>query len=113
MTRIFTDNLSPMQIGRLDKALAKLYRVEGGEIVTLRTIVERAEGIKREWDGMCDWSRRKFNSMNGKEQAAYEAMLKARRYYTIDGITVPKIVYDACVGTIVGSAVTSDIWSHA
>ena len=33
MAQIFTDNLSPMQIGRLDKALAKLYRVEGGEIV--------------------------------------------------------------------------------
>lgn len=113
MAQIFTDNLSSMQIGRLDKVLAKLYRIDSGEIVTLLTIVERAEGIKREWDGMCDWSRTKFNRMNGKEQAAYEAMLKARRYYTIDGVTVPKIVYDACVGTIVGDTVSTDVFSHA
>ena len=112
MARIITDNMTPMQIGRLNKALAKLYRIGGGEIVTLRTIVERADGVKREWDGMCDWSRSKFNRMTGKEQAAYEAMLKARRYYGIDGMIVPKIVYDACEAQALPVAST-DVWARA
>jgi hypothetical protein len=112
MARIITDNLTPMQIGRLNKALAKLYRIESGEVVTLRTYVERADGIKREWDGMCDWSRSKFNRMTGKEQAAYEAMLKARRYYVIDGMIVPKIVYDACEVQAL-PVVSTDIWARA
>ena len=45
---------------------------------------------------MCDWSRVKYNRMGSQtEQDAYEAGLRARRYYYINGVRVPKIVYDA------------------
>jgi hypothetical protein len=100
MATIQTSNLSPMQLGRLNIALDKRYRFDG-VVMTLREKIEASEGVKREWDGMADWSRTKFNRMSGAEQRAYEAKLKARRYYTVDGTVVPKIVHDAVVGTIV------------
>lgn len=100
MATIKTDDLSPRNLGRLNAALDRRYRFDG-VIMTLREKMETAEGVKREWDGMAAWSRTKFNRMNGAEQRAYEAKLKARRQYTVDGIVVPKIVHDAVVGTIV------------
>lgn len=99
MAVIKTDNLSPMHLGRLNVALDRLYRFDG-VVMTLREKIESSEGIKREWDGMAKWSQTKFNRMNGVEQRAYEAALKAKREYTVDGLVVPKIVHDAVVGTI-------------
>lgn len=98
MVGIRTDGLSPMQLGRLNAALEKRSRYSG-EVRTLREHVATLRGEKREWDGMADWNRTKFNRMNAKEQAAYEAKLKARRYYSVDGWVVPKIVYDAVEGS--------------
>lgn len=93
-----TANLSPMQLGRLNAALDKLYRYSDG-VRTLRANIERLAAIgkleKAEYDGTVDWNRRRFNRMNAAEQRAYEARLKAKRYYTINGHHVPKIVYDA------------------
>ena len=94
MIIICTEGLTPMQLGRLNAALDKRWRF-GDKIRTLRERVLGLRGEKREWDGMCDYNRLKFNRMSGKEQVAYEARLKARRYYTVDGFQVPKIVYDA------------------
>lgn len=90
-----TDSLSPMQLGRLNAALDRQYRFADG-VRTLRAELERAQVLeKSETDGMVDWSRTRFNRMDGREQAAYEARLKARRYYYINNVQVPKIVYDA------------------
>lgn len=97
MATINTANLTPMQLGRLNAALDKLARYDG-EVRTLRAHIATLGGDKQEWSGMCDWSRSRFNAMNAKEQRAYEERLKARRYYTVDGWRVPKIVYDAVVG---------------
>ena len=94
MATLNTANLTPMQLGRLNSVLDSLWRWNG-EVKTLREHIEAAKGEKREWDGMCDWNRRKFNNMDQKQQIAYEARLKAKRYYTIDGFQVAKIVYDA------------------
>ena len=93
MATINTTGLTPMQLGRLNVALDKRYRFDE-DVRTLREHIATLKGEKREWDGMCDWSRTRFNRMSGDEQRRYEARLKARRYYTIDGFTVPNIVWD-------------------
>lgn len=93
-----------MQAARLDAALAKRFRYNDG----IRTVAEdltarhaRGELVaKKTGDGMIDYNRRKFNAMNGREQAAYEARLKARRYYYVEssdgfGRQVAKLIYDA------------------
>lgn len=88
-------DLSPMQLGRLNAALDKLYRFSDG-VRSLRAEFDRAPAIeKSEGDGMIDWSRTKFNRMDYREQAAYEARLKAKRYYYVNSLQVPKIVFDA------------------
>lgn len=89
------DPLAKAREARLNDALAKEYRFEG-KVMSLRAILEsRGDTLEcRETDGMIDWSRSKFNRMNGREQSAYEAALKARRYYFVNSIKVPKIVFD-------------------
>jgi hypothetical protein len=93
MATIKTDGLTPMQLGRVAKILEKLERREG-VVRKLCQHIEAGQGVKTETDGMCDYNRHTFNRMNEKEQRAYEARLKARRYYMVDGYTVPKIIYD-------------------
>lgn len=89
------ESLSAMQAGRLSAALARPYRFSDG-IRSLKAELERnPDKTKSESDGMIDWSRSKFNRMDGREQAAYEARLKAKRYYFVGGLAVPKIVFDA------------------
>jgi len=90
---INTRGLSPMALGRVNAALAKLARYSG-EVRTLRAHLETLEGKKTEGDGFIDWNRRRFNAMTAREQTAYEARLRARRYYYVDGWQVPKIVWD-------------------
>lgn len=94
-----TDNLTPMQRGRLEAALDKQYRYHcvvkplRDHIATLA-----AEGPLdlSEGDGMIDYSRTHFNRLLSlKEQDAYIARLKAKRYFYVNGWVVPKLVYDA------------------
>ena len=94
-----TDNLTPMQLGRLEAALDKQYRYHcvvkllRDHIATLAAEgpLELSEG-----DGMIDYSRTHFNRLPSyKEQDAYIARLKAKRYFYVNGWVVPKLVYDA------------------
>ncbi|WP_420408679.1 hypothetical protein [Hoeflea sp.] len=96
------DSLSPMARGRVGKALDKQFRFSDG-VATLRAKLEKenaAHGLTfEETDGMIDYNRRKFNGMNSREQAAYMARLRAKRYYwavTPDGDSyqIPKVVFD-------------------
>lgn len=96
MAKLDTSSLSPMALGRLNAALDKLARYDG-QVRSLRDHIATLTGEKREGDGMIDYSRRRFNAMSGEEQRAYEARLKARRYYYVDGWQVPKIVWDCVV----------------
>jgi hypothetical protein len=94
-----TDGLSPMQSGRLKTALDKEYRYNG-VVKTLRSHIEvlAAAGPLEltEGDGMIDYSRTHFNRLvSYREQDAYIARLKAKRYFYVDGWVVPKLVYDA------------------
>lgn len=90
-----TANLSPMNLARLNAALDKPYRFADG-VRSLRAQLERMpDRTKTTGNGMIDWSRTKFNRMNDREQAAYEAGLKARQYFYVGGLQVPKMVFDA------------------
>jgi hypothetical protein len=96
MTTFNTADLSPMQLGRLNKALDRIYRFDGGEVKTLRAHLEAEPAIiKSEGDGLIDYSRNHFNSLDRRQQDAYMARLKAKRYYYLSNMQVPKIVYDA------------------
>jgi len=86
-------SLTPMQAGRVKLALEKKARYSG-EVRTLGAHLETLKGEKKEGDGMIDWNRTKFNRMDGPAQREYEARLKAKRYFYVDGWRVPKIVYD-------------------
>lgn len=100
MSKIRTDNLTPMQAGRLNAALDKRYRWSDGAIKTLREFIEGEASIaKQTGDGMIDFNRRRFNNMDGREQRAYEARLKAKRYFYLNNQQVPKIVFDAVAET--------------
>lgn len=95
MAVIDTSHLSPLAAGRVRAALEKVARY-GGEVRTLAEQIATLKGEKSEGDGMIDWNRRRFNNMTAEQQRVYEARLKARRYYYVDGWQVPKIVWD-CV----------------
>ena len=92
-------DLSKANDARLAACLAKRYRFEGDAIMTLGAWLDlqRQAGPveKSEGDGMIDWSRTKFNRMDNRQQSDYEAGLRARKYYYLNGLVVPKIVFDA------------------
>ena len=108
MAKINKTGLTPMQLARLEKSLSKQFRTDRG-IQTLEAIILTevpADPAKEITDGMIDWNRRHFNRLDGRQQAEYEARLKAKRYYVLKyddmmGLHVPKIVFDAVPGRIV------------
>lgn len=96
MATLRTNHLTTMQLGRLNKALAKRARYDG----VVRTLAEHIATLpakKHEGNGLIRYSRTRFNRMNAKEQTAYMARMEAERHYYIDGWEVPKIVYDCVV----------------
>lgn len=102
-----TDHLTPMQRGRLNAALDKQYSYNGA-IKTLRRHIESLAAAGplelSDGDGMIDYSRRHFNRLSSlKEQDAYIAGLKAKRYYWVNDRKIPKLVYDALAQSVVES----------
>ncbi|OCP22445.1 MULTISPECIES: hypothetical protein [unclassified Ensifer] len=94
-----TEALSPMRAGRLNAALDRQYRFDG-IVKPLRSHIENlaASGPLEltEGDGMIDYSRTRFNRFaSHKEQDAYIARLRAKRYFYVNGWVVPKLVYNA------------------
>lgn len=103
-----TDHLTPMQRGRLNAVLDKQYSYSGA-IKTLRQHIESLAAAGplelSEGDGMIDYSRRHFNRLGSlKEQDAYIAGLKAKRYYWINDWKIPKLVHDALAQSLVESS---------
>ena len=96
MSRFNTSHLSPLELGRLQVQLEKLYSFTDG-VFTLRHAIERLPAVdKQVRDGMMNYSRRYFNSLGSNEaQDKYVANLQAKRLYFVNGIQVPKCVYDA------------------
>ena len=91
--RLNLTDLTPMQLGRVKACLDKQARY-AGEVRRLGDHLATLKGDKSEGDGMIDWNRTRFNRMQGPEQRAYEARLKAQRRFYVDGWQVPKIVWD-------------------
>lgn len=93
------------QDARLLAALNKPYNYKG-QTMTMRQIIEKTVPMVTSMsDGMIDYSRRRFNNMYEREQNAYIARLKAKRYYWVNDVQVPKLVYDWALqqpGTVVG-----------
>ena len=100
-----TDHLTPMQRGRLNAALDKQYSYNG-VVKTLRQHIESLAAAGplelSEGDGMIDYSPRHFNRLGSlKEQGAYIAGLKVKRYYWINDWKIPKLVHDALAQSLV------------
>jgi hypothetical protein len=101
MSALFNlSDLSPMQIGRVNAALDKRFNFSEFGVATLRAFIEAHAPVARKFigDHSFEYSRTRFNRMNGAEQAAYEKRL-ARASYNFqfkDGISIgiPKIVFD-------------------
>ena len=112
-----TEALSPMQEGRLNAALDRQYRFDG-VVKSLRSHIEAlaAEGPLEltEGDGMIDYSRTHFNRLaSHKEQDAYVARLRAKRYFYVNGWIVPKLVYDAIRRYVGGVLIRRSLrWPH-
>ena len=92
-------SLSAANAARLAKCLAKEHREDDGTIRSLGDWIATQHQLgplmKTTDDGMLNWSRRKFNSLDGRGQDAYEAGLRAMCYYFLNNRLVPKIVWDA------------------
>ena len=93
--QINTSNLSPMALGRLNKALDTLYKFSDGVYSLRQYLVSLPSVSKEETNGMINWNRRHANSLAGSAYDEYEARLKAKRLYYVNNLLVPKIVYDA------------------
>ena len=96
-----TDGLTPLQLGRLNAVLDKLWN-HNGTVKTMRQIIEGKppEAEKQVCDGMIEWRRSHFNSLDHRGQDAYEARLKAKRLYFFGDTQVPKTVFDSIPGDV-------------
>ena len=112
---INTHGLTPMQVGRLNKALDTLVRIDG--VVMSWRDYALTTVRKRETDGMADYSRTRFNRMNGREQAAYMARLEAKRVYILEdaegfGRAVSKVIFDAVTYEDAGEVEAAAAWTE-
>ena len=86
-------NIQKAAAARADKILSQPIRIDG-KVTTWRAFVDAGPVDLSEGDGMIDWNRTKFNRLNYAQQREYEAALRARRYYYVNGVLCPKTVYD-------------------
>ncbi len=100
MASISTAQLSPMELGKVNKCLAKQYRFEGGQVMTLRQWIESAPIVGKHEDTQTHTAH--------KVNLEYRELAQPKVFYCLnlpDGtsLPVPKCVWD-CV-TIEQSAV--------
>lgn len=87
-------NITAAQEARTNAILDRCVRIDG-RITTWREFVSGVTASDLDTcDGMIDYSRTRFNRMNNREQSAYIAALKAKTYYMVRGVIVPKLVYE-------------------
>jgi len=66
--KIDASHLSPMLLGRVNKALDKTYNF-GGRICSMRDwIADLATISKSESSGMCDFNRKHYNNLPGTDE---------------------------------------------
>jgi hypothetical protein len=92
-----TENLKPIELGRLEKQLNKKYRYSEGIMTQKEYILKYAIDKKIYKGGV--FNRTHYNRLDNEGQIKYEANLKAKIDYDIvlkDGcsLSIPKIIYD-------------------
>ena len=100
MAIIDMSGFTPAMKARTEAALDNRFSLNG-VIMTYREYIAALPPIpsKEVFDGMCDYSRSRFNRMSSNaEQDAYMKRLRAKRYYAVGEISVPKLIFDAVVG---------------
>lgn len=86
--------MNKLQKSRLERELDKSVRINDTVTTWRKWIDAQTELSCKESDGMCDWSRTRFNRLDGDGQAAYEKRLKSKAYYWVNNVQVPKMIYD-------------------
>lgn len=99
-----TTNLSALEIGRLRKCLAKMWRFREGEMSINALINLRQPQNKKISNNMANFNKTKYNRMTSEtEQNAYIDNLKKTKAYLLGYhdnevgecfFDVPKLVYD-------------------
>lgn len=100
MALIDTSNMTPANKARTEAALDNRFSLDG-KVMSYREYIAGLplNPSKEIFDGMCDYSRSRFNRMTSNaEQDAYMKRLRAKRYYAVGDISVPKLIFDAVVG---------------
>ena len=88
------DRMAGAAKARAEKVLSSLVRTPNG-VMTWREFIDTATSLDLQVsDAMIDWNRLTFNRMTHREQADYEARLRAKTYYWVNNVKVPKIVFD-------------------
>jgi hypothetical protein len=97
-------NLTPMQLGRINKVLDKKWNFGKLGIGTYRELINKGVFCKKQiTDSMCDYSRIKFNRMGGyKEQEDYIKKLETTNKYNFvysntnecTSVEIGKLIFD-------------------
>ena len=95
--------------GVIERHLQKRYLTEHG-VQTVEQIIGRMPDPPRKeiFDGTCKYNRHHFNRLDYQGQKEYMARLEAQRFYALDGMTVPKSVFDAVKGDLTRSYAKTD-----
>ena len=96
--KIDLSSFSRLDRGRVEALLDKVLRWEDGDYTTRQWIEKQSRIHKSQGDGMLNFNRTRYNRLDRDGQAAYEARLRAQRFYYLNGREVPKLVYDAVRG---------------
>lgn len=101
MAKINTLGMTANKIAMVEQLLHKCYKTDMG-VLNLQQIIEKMPDTpkKEVIDGMIDYSRSRFNRLNGFDQKRYMDRLKSKRYYVVDGMIVPKTIFDAIPGVV-------------
>lgn len=102
MPKLVLKDMSPVQAGRVNVQLDKLYRLHCGAIVSLRDRLEALESLVFDTCNAVnlEYNRTTFNRLDHAGQKEYMRRLEAKKLYFISDIKVPKIVYDALAARV-------------
>lgn len=86
--------------GRTKEILDRLVNWRG-RVMRWRDVIAALPDMpeKQVTTGLIDYDRRRFNSLDHEGQRGYMRRLGERRHYFVEGIEVPKSIFDAVIGT--------------
>lgn len=98
----FTEAMSPMQRGKAEKALSKVWNVQGKHLTTKEYIDQKFKDGTLELDSyeenrIKDMTRRQYNRATNEQQAAHEKKVREGgkvTKYLVNGLELGKTAYD-------------------